>query len=123
MTTEQIYRMESSHDFDSRGVWNEGVRLESITCSLARSHQRAGRRLTSLSVNFKESILREDFLWSSYSECLVREDITTLLNELNLTGFSTQKAELTIAGRLAPDRYREFVVTGWGGNRRTRVRS
>jgi len=115
MTTKEIYRMEGSHGFDSRGVWNQTVRMESVTCSLVPGHQRAGRRLTSLSVDFKKPFVGEDFLWSSYSECLVREDAVTCLTELKLTGFFTQKAEVTVAGRPVPIRYDEFSVTGWGG--------
>jgi hypothetical protein len=115
MATNTLYLMESSHGFDRRGIWTESVRRDSVICLLDPGHQRGGRRLTPLSIEFKERNMTEDVLWSAYSECLIKHDVVRMFSELKLTGFSTRSAEVIAKGKKSALAYEEFVLTGWAG--------
>jgi hypothetical protein len=99
----------------SRGVWNKSVSLETVRCSLYPGHQRPGRRLGTLSVEFAKSDLNKDFLWTWLSDCLIKDVSAHKLASVGLTGFSTRPAEVTSEGRSLRTKYDEFVTTGWGG--------
>src|SRR5690606_25609299 len=57
-----------------------------------------------------------DFVWTWYSDLLVREKALEILIEAEITGFVTNPAEARYRnGETAADTVREMVVTGWGG--------
>jgi hypothetical protein len=110
-----VFLMTSSHGFGSRGTWNASVDFESVGCSSFPDHQRAGSRIGSLSVDFKESFEEEDFLWTWYSECLLKTKIANRLSVAGLTGFEIKVAKVTSHSRVVSEMYSEFALIGWGG--------
>jgi len=113
-TLQEVFRIDAD-SWDLRGTWNKSVDLASVICPLDLGHQRAGARLTELSVDFPKAALRSDFIWSWYSECLVRKDVAAALNSMGITGFSTRPAVVTSGRQIYIDEYVELFVTGWGG--------
>ncbi|AEU38508.1 hypothetical protein [Granulicella mallensis] len=110
----EVFRLQAD-SWDLRGTWNKSTDLASVICPVDPGHQRAGARLTELNVNFAKAALKNDFIWSWYSECLVRKDVAAALNSMGLTGLSTRPAVVTSGKQIYTDEYVEFFATGWGG--------
>ena len=97
--------------------WNDDeVDLERIICSLDDGHQRAGKRLTNLSVLLPRKDV-QDFVWTWYSECLIQDRVLKLFREHDLTGYEVKPVNARFKARTAeePPRLWEVIVTGWGG--------
>jgi hypothetical protein len=111
----QVFHLYSTDSSDLLGTWNKPTDFASVICPIDPDHQRAGARSTELSVDFPKAALKNDFIWSWYSECLVRKDVAAALNSMGLTGFSTRSAVVTSGKLVYTDEYVEFFATGWGG--------
>jgi hypothetical protein len=96
--------------------WSDEVDLETVKCPAHPGHQRAGKRLTDLSVVLPKATM-DDFVWTWMSDCLIKESVIENLKRAGCTGFQTRPVKLTVKGapRAKLPIYRELVVTGWGG--------
>jgi hypothetical protein len=110
-----VFVLIKSEEESSLGRWNPSVDLASVTCSLYPEHQRAGSRLTPLSVDLPKSMVERDFAWTWYSECLIRPSLGEKLKNSGLTGFYTRKAHVTHKGVAFPNGFDELFAVGWGG--------
>jgi hypothetical protein len=96
--------------------WDDAVELESIVCSQIPGHQRAGRRVTPLTVVIKRPVIT-DFVWTWFSECLVTTKVLDVFRQAGLSGFETREAQARYKrpSMGSPPDLRELVVTGWAG--------
>jgi len=100
----------------NRAEWDDNkVELERINCPLSPSHQRAGKRLTDLSVVLSNSSV-QDFIWTWYHECLIQDQTLKLLRQFGFSGFEVKP----VAARFKKSTERpptiwELILTGWGG--------
>lgn len=65
------------------------IKLESIVCPINEGHQRAGRRISNLSIVLPNPPL-EDFVWTWHSECLIRDHVLGLFRSKGLVGFDVK---------------------------------
>lgn len=113
---------------------DEEIEVETIYCTADPGDQRAGERLSNLSVLLTSKRIT-DFVWTWYSECLIQDRTLTLFREEGFTGFEVKpvKARMKVRakhpdpcddnpGLKAEDAAEmeiptvwELVVTGWGG--------
>ena len=95
---------------------HEAVRLETVICPVQAGHQRAGRRLTDLSVILPDAPLG-DVLWTWQGDLLLHARAIEIITELHLTGlyFRAVKARVpSLSGAPVPH-LREACPVGWGG--------
>lgn len=115
MPKDLFWRLDSPSNDRKLAEWDPTVEQQSVVCSAHPGHQRAGRRLGPLRVVLPSDI-RDDVIWTWYSECLVQESVLKLLAREGITGYSTREVRVerkSGAGGLPP--LSELVVTGWGG--------
>jgi hypothetical protein len=96
--------------------WEDGkVELEGVSCPVCEGHQRAGRRLTNLSVILPSGPIG-DFVWTWYGELLVQDRALDVLRANGLAGFEVKTANARFQGSTdQPPPLWEIVVTGWAG--------
>lgn len=103
--------------------WADDVKLESIVCPVNPGHQRAGKRLTDLTVMLPSSQVG-DFVWTWYHDCLITERVLQLFRQAGLTGFKVRPVVVEKVKRPGKRRLEdiprlwELVVTGKGGDTR-----
>src|SRR6266508_1759602 len=82
----------SDDDQDSRlADWTDDVGLEQVVCPRFPGHQRAGRRLTPLSVLLPPTV--GDFVWTWGGECPIQANVLAALRAAGITGFTVRRAE------------------------------
>ncbi len=109
-----------SPDWETRVEWRTGeVRLETVHCETFPKHQRSGRRIDPLSINLPPFCARSeitDFVWTSYSECLISDRVKAILEHERVSGYELKATRAFINNELvASPVLWELVVTGWGG--------
>jgi len=111
----KFYRLDTP-DFTYLAEWSDEVDLETVKCPAHPGHQRAGKRLTDLSVVLPKATM-DDFVWTWMSDCLIKESVIEDLKREGCTGFRTRPVKVTVKGapRAKLPIYKELVVTGWGG--------
>jgi len=109
-----FWRMDSPSNDRKLAEWDPSVEQESIVCPEHPGHQRAGRRLGPLRVVLPADI-RDDVIWTWYSECLVQDSVLKLLGGEGITGYSTREVGVRSKSERSLPHLSEFVVTGWGG--------
>jgi len=84
-------------------------------CERNPDHTRRQIRRTPLRLEFR-GVGLTDFLWTSYSEAIVGEDVVRVFAEWGMDGceFVPVELENTMGDPIAADLY-ELRVTGWGG--------
>ena len=113
-----FWEIGSPSSLRSRAEWNHEAMesaLEVVTCSVDSGHQRDGKRLRELNVVLAERKV-QDFVWTWYSECLLRERTAQVLRSAGLTGFEVKPVGARF--RQTPERppkLCEMIVTGWAG--------
>jgi Protein of unknown function (Gmx_para_CXXCG) len=90
--------------------------LETVICPADEGHQRAGARLTNLNVTLAGNPV-DDFVWTWYGECLIRDNVLNDLKANEYTGFEARSANLrfNVNRDERPPKIWEVVVTGFGG--------
>ncbi len=96
--------------------WRSGdVHLESIPCKEFPGHQRSGRRIDSLSVDLP-ALNMPDFVWTWYSECLIKDSVRDILLKEEVTGYELKRASTFVNNESVTNpRFWELTVKGWGG--------
>ena len=92
------------------------TKYERIICLADPGHQRAGKRLGSLSVILDPLGVR-DFTWTWFSDILISPKVLDLFKKYRVTGFEAARAKTAYPKGInarPPDLF-ELVVTGWGG--------
>lgn len=104
--------------------WAEDmVELESIVCPIDPGHQRAGKRLSDLTIVLPSPEVG-DFVWTWLSDCLITDRVLWLFRQAGLTGFEVRPVVVEKVKRLDKRRLEEIptlwelVVTGKGGDAR-----
>jgi uncharacterized protein CXXCG len=95
--------------------WTDEVDLEQVVCPKFPNHQRAGRRITPLSVVLPAVVT--DFVWTWGGDCLIQSNVLQALREAGISGFSVSpvKARFDASrSRSVPELW-ELGITGWGG--------
>ena len=115
--TDQFWHLTCPESTSGQAQWLRGaVELESVMCSLAPDHQRAGKRLSTLAVTLPNRPV-DEFVWTWYFECLIQDSVARFFESHGFTGYELQPAEAVYrhAGNRRPPVLRELLVTGWGG--------
>lgn len=97
--------------------WSDSVKLSRITCSKTKGHQRAGERITELTVKLPNNT--DNIIWTWYSDCLIDDFVRSLLVENNITGYKLGKVNIERdkrKGKKACTNLYELIVTGNAGN-------
>ncbi|MBX3329346.1 MAG: hypothetical protein KF722_03010 [Nitrospira sp.] len=115
-TSHQFWHVNSPESGTKLAEWAEEVDLDSVHCSANSGHQRAGKRITDLSVILPNAPV-EDVVWTWYSECLVQDHILRLFQRYQLTGYEVKpvQARFKRPSGDSPPTLWELVVTGWAG--------
>jgi hypothetical protein len=89
---------------------------EKVICPADPEHQRAGKRISNLSVILDSRGVR-DFTWTWFSDMLVSRKVLDLFKKYRVTGYETApaKASYRTGIQVRPPDLFELVVTGWGG--------
>jgi hypothetical protein len=96
-------------------TWNPGVSFEPIVCPVDPGHQRGGRRVGPLNVDYPGASLKHDIVRTWYSEYLISDRLARSLHRWGATGYKTNPVVITSRQSKPRQDYRELVVTGWGG--------
>jgi hypothetical protein len=91
--------------------------LETVVCPIHEGHQRAGKRLTELSVRLPKEAAHDEFVWTWSSECLLQDHVVELFRANGLTGFEVKPVSVRLKnddGEVRPKLW-ELVVVGWAG--------
>jgi hypothetical protein len=92
------------------------VELEGIVCPINDGHQRAGKRLSDLSIMLPPRAARDDFVWTWGSELLLRDRVLQLFNASGFNGFVVKPVKVKFKRPDGdPPRLWELNVTGWAG--------
>jgi hypothetical protein len=93
------------------------MKLATVNCPLEEGHRRAGKRLTDLSITVPISADKDDFVWTWYSEALVRDHVLHQFRAQGLSGFQVKpvQARFKNFNEGPPPRLSELVVVGWAG--------
>jgi hypothetical protein len=116
---ERFYEFRNSHRFGN-AEWERGaVELDTIHCPLDDGHQRAGKRLSNLTVVLPSARIG-DVVWTWYSECLITDRVAGLFKEEGFSGYELEPVTVSRVRRkvkVAEDlpRLWELTVLGWGG--------
>ena len=131
----EFWRLSSPQSNRGLAEWaDDGRSFESVSCPADPGHRRGGRRVGRLDV-FLTSRRIGDFVWTWYSDCLIRDSSLSLLRDEGLTGFDVRPVQAHMKTRARrPDpcdenpglkerdaveveipKLWELVVTGWGG--------
>lgn len=117
MRSDTFWRLGYPRSMARCARWAPGeVGLETIVCPENALHQRAGRRLSDLSVVLPRLPV-EDIVWTYYSECLIQNRVVELFRRLGFTGYELRpvRARFNQPSKGAPPELWELWVTGWGG--------
>lgn len=120
---EQVYGRPEWDALFGLAEWADCVDLEGIVCPVNPGHQRAGKRLTDLTVILPSPQVG-DFVWTWPNECLITERVLGLFRQARLTGFEVKPVVVEKVKRLGKKRLEdiptlwELVVTGKGGDAR-----
>ena len=117
---QSYWYLRSTPDESKLAEWDDSVVLDGpITCAAHPEHQRAGKRLSDLSVAIAPKV--DDFVWTWQSDCLVQEHVVALFRKARVTGFDPRpvsahfrRARSASNPPVVP-KLQELVVTGWGG--------
>ena len=116
MSNPQFFHLGSGKSTSKLAEWvDDEMDLESVVCPANDGHQRAGKRLTGISMTLPGHSI-EDIVWTWYSECLLTDHVLDLFKSSGFTGFqvSPVRARYRRDDAEAP-RLWELVVTGWAG--------
>jgi hypothetical protein len=93
------------------------MEFETVVCPLHEGHQRAGKRLSDLSIVLPNRAAKNHFVWTWYSECLVKDHVVRLFRREGLTGFEVKPVHSRFRELQAgqPPELWELVVVGWAG--------
>ncbi len=116
MYESRFWRLQPTSSTSRLAKWNdEEMDLEQVVCSVDEGHQRAGRRLTPISVEIPKGKV-ENFVWTWYSECLIDNKVLISFRDQGFSGFEVRPVQAKFArGIDAPPKLWEFLVTGWAG--------
>jgi hypothetical protein len=117
MPNHKFWRLSSSNTTSRLARWLDAeMDLETVKCPVDEGHQRAGKRLTDLSIRLPGRSI-EDFVWTWYNECLLQDHVLHALEAERFRGFEVRpvKARFEVDRTEGPQRLWELVVTGWGG--------
>lgn len=117
MTNARFWNLSSPKSPTRLAEWVSGeMDLEGIVCPLHDGHRAGGKRLTDLSVALPGRTV-QDFVWTWYSECLVRDRVLKLFELSGFTGYDVKpaRAKYKRASEGQPPVLRELIVTGWAG--------
>jgi hypothetical protein len=113
----QFWHLCSEESGKRRIEWDHNkMDLEQIVCPIHSGHQRAGKRVTNLSITLP-ALPMDDLLWTWYSECIISDLSLQLFQNCNFTGFET-KPVLSHPGRNSSrtiPKLWELVIVGWAG--------
>jgi hypothetical protein len=112
----RFWNLASSDSQEKLAEWEEGkVKSEIVKCAVNPLHQRGGKRLTDLSVVLPDGEV-EDFVWTWYSDCLLRDETLQLFRRYGFTGFAVKPVSARFKRSSArPPTLWELVRTGWAG--------
>jgi hypothetical protein len=100
-------------DYKYETDWDDEVDLEQIVCPANPGHQRAGARITDLSVVLSRKPV-PDVVWAFY--CVIQDHVLQLFRETGLSGFDVRPVKARFKNSSEkPPRLWELCVTGWGG--------
>lgn len=117
MTTNRFRNLHSPDSTKKLAEWvDDEMDMETVICPVNDGHQRAGKRLTDLSIVLPGRTV-EDFVWTWYSECLLQDHVLKLFQTKGLTGFEVKpvKARFKKASGERVPKLWELIVTGWAG--------
>ena len=117
MTDTRFWNLCSPESTRKLAEWvHEEMDLESVVCPIEDGHQRAGKRLTDLSVTLSGRTI-DDFVWTWYSECLVQDRVLEVFRTCGLTGYDVKPVKARFKRRAGeePPRLWELVTIGWAG--------
>lgn len=116
MQQPQFWNLRSSDSLAKLAEWDDETDLETVYCPADEMHQRAGKRITDLSVILPRGRL-QDVVWTWPGECLIQDHVLDLFHAERLTGFEVKPAKARFKGRVAvrPPILWELIVTGWAG--------
>ena len=109
-----FWRLSHTDSTKERADWDESVEIEQIYCSVNSNHRRAGKRLTTLTVNVPSGPTL-DFVWTWTSDCLIGNRVLDLFREHNFTGFEVRPAFVRRERGTQVIEVNELIITGWGG--------
>jgi hypothetical protein len=117
MPQSQFWRLQSPESTVKRADWaKDEVELEGVVCPINDDHQRAGKRLSDLSITLPTRAARDDLVWTWGSELLLRDRVLELFNANGFTGFRAKPVKVKFKRPDGdPPRLWELNVTGWGG--------
>jgi hypothetical protein len=116
MIHSQFWRLRDDDSAARLATWvDDEMDLEHVVCVADKGHQRAGKRLTPLSIELRYGKVN-DFVWTWYGECLLQDRVVELLKRECFTGFDVKPVSARFKGRSeqVPTLW-EFAVTGWAG--------
>ena len=117
MATQHFWHLGYPNSTAKLAAWvDDDMDVEQVWCPENALHQRAGKRLTDLSVTLPRRPV-DDFVWTWYSECLIQARVLTLFRDHGFTGFDVKPVRARFK---KPCRHElpvlwELAVTGWGG--------
>jgi hypothetical protein len=98
----------------ARGVKGE-VNFETLFCPIDDGHQRAGKRLSNLSVSLPRPPV-EDFVWTWLSDCLIKDSVLELFKKNGFSGFDVKPVRAIFKrSDTEPPPLWELLETGSGG--------
>jgi hypothetical protein len=129
MMTQTFYNLSHPEDLPDiyHAEWSYGdVELEGIKCPVNDGHQRAGRRLSDLTVILgTPKVFGLDFIWTWMSEPLINERVVRIFRENKLTGYVLRPVTIKKVKRFKGvvstiPKFWELVITGKGGHAHTK---
>lgn len=117
MEKPQFWSLDSPDSTARLAEWvDDEMDLESIVCPVHDGHQRAGKRLTDLSIALRGRVV-QDFVWTWYNECLIQDHVLDLFNKKKVTGFEVKPVKVKFKRKTdrKPPKLWELIVTGWAG--------
>ncbi len=114
-TTNEIWVLSRGIDRSKRCARNVISDSEIIHCPQDPDHQRPGKRIRDLSVEFPLEALADEMSWTGDSDCLARQSLSSLFRLSGITGFETRPIEVTLGGIPIDHDQEELVTVGWGG--------
>jgi hypothetical protein len=113
--TNQIWVMSRGEDQSKHCARNGVSDSEIIHCPKDPDHQRPGKRIRDLNVEFPLDALTDEVSWTGESNCLVRQSLSSLFRLSGITGFETRPIEVTLGGIPIDHDQEELLTVGWGG--------
>ncbi|MDR1003152.1 MAG: hypothetical protein LBL82_07790 [Oscillospiraceae bacterium] len=107
-----FYRLQQDEKYPHVWYNNEADLFESVICPEYPGHQRGRRSAWSLSVEVKKRKFG-DFVYTSYSDCLITDKVAEIFKQHNFTGYELRPVD--VCNMVLPFNLWELVVTGNGG--------